>query len=113
MSHNISFEVSICMGLAFAASLISASIGILVALFEILVEIIAGNSLRTHQSVSWIDYLVLYNADLLSFLADAEIDIQWRQANMKAYLTTGLLSTALLFISVRMLNQNVFGWELK
>lgn len=112
MAQNIWFEAAIWMGLAFAASLISIRLGISVALIEILVGIIAGNYLGVHQTTPWIDFLAMLGSGVLTFLAGAEIDPQSLKANLKASLFIGVLSFAIPFVSVWMIMQYVFGWEL-
>jgi Kef-type K+ transport system membrane component KefB len=112
MVQNIWFEAAIWMGLAFAASLISIRLGISVALIEILVGIIAGNYMGVHQTTPWIDFLAMLGSGVLTFLAGAEIDPQSLKANLKASLVIGIISFLLPFISIWMIMQFVFGWDL-
>lgn len=110
--ENIWIVAAIWMGLAFIASLISIRIGISVALVEILIGIIAGNFLGIHESTQWIDFLAMLGSGVLTFLAGAEIDPASLRANLKASLTIGILSFAIPFVSVWMIAQYIFGWEL-
>jgi Kef-type K+ transport system membrane component KefB len=100
------------MGMALVASLISIRIGISVALIEILVGVIAGNFLGIHQTTQWIDFLAMLGSGVLTFLAGAEIDPASLRSNFKASLAIGVLSFAIPFVSVWMIAQFVFGWEL-
>jgi len=109
---NIWFVAAIWMGMALVASLISIRIGISVALIEILVGVIAGNFLGIHQTTQWIDFLAMLGSGVLTFLAGAEIDPASLKANFKASLAIGVLSFAIPFVSVWMIAQFVFGWEL-
>ena len=109
---NIWFVAAIWMGMALVASLISIRIGISVALIEILVGVIAGNFLGIHETTQWIDFLAMLGSGVLTFLAGAEIDPASLKANFKASLAIGVLSFAIPFISVWMIAQFVFGWEL-
>jgi Kef-type K+ transport systems, membrane components len=109
---NIWLIAAMWMGMALVASLISIRIGISVALIEILVGVIAGNFLGIHETTQWIDFLAMLGSGVLTFLAGAEIDPASLKANLKASLTIGVLSFAIPFISVWMIAQYVFGWEL-
>jgi len=109
---NIWLIAAMWMGMALVASLISIRIGISVALIEILVGVIAGNFLGIHETTQWIDFLAMLGSGVLTFLAGAEIDSASLKANLKASLTIGVLSFAIPFISVWMIAQYVFGWEL-
>jgi Kef-type K+ transport system membrane component KefB len=109
---NIWFVAAIWMGMALVASLISIRIGISVALIEILVGVIAGNFLGIHETTQWIDFLAMLGSGVLTFLAGAEIDPASLKANLKASLAIGVLSFAIPFVSVWMIAQFVFGWEL-
>src|SRR3990172_8995403 len=73
MEQNVWLVASGWMALALIASLISIRIGISVALIEILVGVFAGNFLGLHTT-AWIDFLAMFGAVLLTFLAGAEID---------------------------------------
>ena len=112
MFDNIYMIAALWIGLALAASLISIRVGIAVALVEIFMGLIAGNFLGVQTTNQWIDFLAAMGSLSLTFLAGSEIDPQSFKANLKASLVMGLLSFALPFISVWMLTQHVFGWEL-
>jgi Kef-type K+ transport system membrane component KefB len=109
---NIWLIAAMWMGMALVASLISIRIGISVALIEILVGVVAGNFLGIHQTTQWIDFLAMLGSGVLTFLAGAEIDPASLKANLKASLAIGVLSFAIPFVSVWMIAQYVFGWEL-
>lgn len=109
---NIWLIAAMWMGMALVASLISIRIGISVALIEILVGVIAGNFLGIHETTQWIDFLAMLGSGVLTFLAGAEIDPASLKANFKASLAIGVLSFAIPFISIWMIAQFVFGWDL-
>jgi Kef-type K+ transport system membrane component KefB len=110
--QNIWFVAAIWMGLALAASLVSISTGISVALIEILVGVLAGNFLHLHASNEWINFLALLGSGVLTFLAGAEIDPRSLKANLRASLLIGVLSFAIPFGVVWLFAQFVLGWPL-
>lgn len=110
--ENIWIVAAIWMGLAFIASLISIRVGISVALIEILIGIIAGNFLGIHETTQWIDFLAMLGSGVLTFLAGAEIDPASLKAHIRASLSIGILSFVIPFVSIWMIAQYLFGWEL-
>lgn len=61
------------LGLALVASLISMRVAISVALIEIVVGALAGNTVGLHIT-DWVNFLAGFGAILLTFLAGTEID---------------------------------------
>lgn len=110
---NIWLVAAIWMGMAFLASLISIRIGISVALIEILVGIVAGNFLGIHETTQWIDFLAMLGSGVLTFLAGAEIDPVSLKTHLKPSIVIGVLSFVIPFVSIWMIAQYVFGWELQ
>lgn len=110
---NIWLVAAIWMGMAFLASLISIRIGISVALIEILVGIVAGNFLGIHETTQWIDFLAMLGSGVLTFLAGAEIDPVSLKTHLKPSILIGVLSFLFPFVSIWMIAQYVFGWELQ
>ena len=72
---NVWLVSALWLGLALAASLISIWVGISVALIEIMVGTLAGNTIGLSLA-PWVNYLAGLGAILLTFLAGAEIDAQ-------------------------------------
>src|SRR6266403_609654 len=135
MLENIWFIAAVWMGLALIASLISIRIGILVALMEILVGVLAGNLAIGHeggtlhvgiagasasaghlhhllQSTEWTNFLAFLGSGVLTFLAGAEIDPISLKANWRASAWIGVLSFAAPFVVVWLFVQFVLGWPL-
>src|SRR5579859_5925214 len=71
--NNVYAIAFVWIALAFAASAISIRVGLSVALVEILVGVLAGNTLHLATN-DWIDFLAGFGSVLLTFLAGAEID---------------------------------------
>jgi Kef-type K+ transport system membrane component KefB len=109
---NIWLIAAIWMGMAFVASLISIRIGISVALIEILVGVVAGNFLGIHQTTQWIDFLAMLGSGVLTFLAGAEIDPASLKAHLTPSLIIGTIAFIVPFVSIWMIAQYVFGWNL-
>src|SRR5437660_10218981 len=135
MFENIWFMVSVWMGLALIASLISIRTGISVALVEILVGVVAGNLAvgleggtlhigiasagagagnlhHVLQSTEWTNFLALLGSGVLTFLAGAEIDPISLKANWRASVLIGVLSFAIPFAAAWIFAQFFFGWSL-
>ena len=133
MLENIWFIASIWMGLALIGSLISIRTGISVALVEILVGVLVGNTAvgleggtlhigiagagastghlhHVLQSTEWTSFLALLGSGVLTFLAGAEIDPISLKANWRASVL--ILSFAIPFAVVWAFAQLVFGWPL-
>lgn len=77
--------------MAWVASLISARIGVSVALVEICVWIVGGNLLDV-QPTPWIASLAGFGSIVLTFLAGAEIDLDVMKRKWKETLGIGLAS---------------------
>src|SRR3990172_1260923 len=79
------------MGLAFLASLLSIRLGISVALVEILIGTFAGNVFAL-QTTPWIDFMAMFGAGLLTFLAGAEIEPAALRRHLKPATAIGFAS---------------------
>jgi len=112
MFENVWFVAAAWMALALVASLISIWTGISVALIEILVGVVAGNSLHLQANTDWINFLALLGSGVLTFLAGAEIDPESLKANLRASLLIGIISFAVPFLLVWLFAQFVLGWPL-
>ena len=73
MMDNANLTAALWIGMALAASLIWYGIEYSVALIEIGVGIVGGNTIGL-PTTPWIDFLASFGAVLLTFLAGAEID---------------------------------------
>lgn len=98
------------IGLALLASLISIRLGISVALVEIFVGVLAGNLLGL-QTLEWIDFLALFGAVVLTFLAGAEIDPESLRRHLKISVTIGVVSFAAPAVSAFAFAYYIAGWH--
>ena len=71
--ENIWLQSAVWLGLALFASILSIRIAISVALVEIMVGVLAGNTIGLHLT-EWVNFLAGFGAILLTFLAGTEID---------------------------------------
>jgi len=108
---NVYLTAAAWVGLALLASLVSIRFGVSVALIEIGVGVVAGNSigLATHE---WIDFLAGFGAVLLTFLAGAEIDPASLRRHLRISLAIGVLSFAAPFGAAFAFAYFVAGWQL-
>jgi|GEM_PF-1282383 len=99
------------MGLALAAALGSVQFGISVALVEILLGFLAGNTFHLNITL-WIDFLAGTGSVLLTFLAGAEIDPEVLRANFRESLSIGFFSFLAPALGAFAAAYRVFGWDL-
>jgi Kef-type K+ transport system membrane component KefB len=107
--HNVWFEASAWMGIAFLASLISIRLGVSVALIEILLGVLAGNTFHI-QSNDWISFLATFGAALLTFLAGAEIDPESLRSHLKESMAIGIIAFLIPFLGVLAFAYWLAGW---
>jgi Kef-type K+ transport system membrane component KefB len=108
---NVYLIAAAWVGLALLASLISVRLGISVALVEIVLGVVGGNLLGL-GTTSWIDFLALFGAVLLTFLAGAEIDPGSLRRHLGRALAIGSVSFALPAAAAFGFAYVVAGWEL-
>ncbi len=99
------------MALALAAALASARLGISVALIEILIGFLVGNTLHLSPN-AWIDFLAGAGSILLTFLAGAEIDPDVLRANFRESLAIGFFSFLAPAVGAFAATYWIFGWDL-
>ena len=103
-------EALIWIGLALTSSLISLRIGISVALVELIVGILAGNSFHPRVA-EWVNFLASFGAIVLTFLAGAELESQTLKKFWKESLVLGFLSFLAPFALSRFAAQFLLGWD--
>jgi Kef-type K+ transport system membrane component KefB len=108
--HNVWAIASVWMGIAFMASIISVRVGISVALIEILLGVVAANTVSIHTN-EWINFLASFGAVLLTFLAGAEIDPDSLHTHLKASLSIGTVAFLAPFLGVLAFSFWMAGWS--
>ena len=106
------WDASVWVALALVSSLISIRIGISVALVELIVGIIAGNTF--HPQISeWINFLASFGAVILTFLAGAELESQTLKKFWKESLVLGIIGFFAPFALSWIAAQFLLGWDLR
>lgn len=106
------WDASVWVALALISSLISLRIGISVALVELIIGIIAGNSF--HPQISeWINFLASFGAVILTFLAGAELASQTLKRFWKESLVLGIIGFFAPFALAWLAAQFLLGWDLR
>ncbi len=98
------------MLLALSAALLASKLGISVALVEIVVGALAGNTLHP-EITPWITFLASLGAVMLTFLAGAELDSAALRQQWKASLAIGTASFLLPFLLCWFLARYLLGWD--
>ncbi len=87
---NVWLASSVWLALALLASIVSIRVAISVALIEIVVGAIAGNTIGLDLT-PWVNYLAGFGAILLTFLAGTEIEMKVIRNNLGASVGIGLV----------------------
>ena len=106
---NVWLVSALWVGLALAASVISIWVGISVALIEIMVGSVAGNTVGLTLA-PWINYLAGFGAILLTFLAGAEIDAKVIRKNFWSSMTIGVTGFFAPYLGVLLFARFVADW---
>lgn len=106
---NVWLASALWIGLALVASLISIWAAISVALIEIMVGAVAGNTVGLTLA-PWVNYLAGFGAILLTFLAGTEIDAVVVRKNLWASLGIGVVSFVAPYVGVLLFARFVAGW---
>ncbi|QER42014.1 cation:proton antiporter [Thermodesulfobacterium sp. TA1] len=106
------YQATIWFFLAFIASLISFRLAISAALIELIVGIIAGNTI--HPEVTpWVNFLASFGAVILTFLAGAELETEVIKNYWKEAVVLGLVGFFAPFFGAWAISQFVLGWGIK
>ena len=106
---NVWLVSALWLGLALAASLVSIWVGISVALIEIMVGALAGNTVGLNIAL-WVNYLAGFGAILLTFLAGAEIDAQVIRKNFWSSMSIGVIGFLVPYLGVLAYARFVADW---
>jgi Kef-type K+ transport system membrane component KefB len=106
---NVWLASSVWLALALAASIISIRVAVSVALVEIVVGAIAGNTIGL-EITPWVNFLAGFGAILLTFLAGTEIEVQVIRRNLGASVGIGIVSFLAPYLGVVAYAHGVIGW---
>jgi Kef-type K+ transport system membrane component KefB len=108
---NSYLMAALWIGLALVAALGSIPLGISVALLEIFLGFLAGNTIHL-GTTPWIDFLAGTGSVVLTFLAGAEIEPHALRANFRESLMIGLFSFLAPGAGAFAAAYWLFGWNL-
>jgi len=106
---NVWLASALWIGLALAASIISVWVAVSVALVEIMVGAIAGNTIGLPLA-PWVNFLAGLGAILLTFLAGAEIDPGVVRRNLWSSLGIGITGFVAPYVGVLLFARYGIGW---
>src|SRR5271157_3359252 len=107
---NVWLASSVWLALALAASIISIRVAISVALIEIIVGAIAGNTIGL-EITPWVNFLAGFGAILLTFLAGTEIEMQVIRRNLGASVGIGIASFLAPYLGLLAYAHHAIGWS--
>jgi Kef-type K+ transport system membrane component KefB len=108
--ENVRLASALWLGLALLASVISIRIAMSVALIEIMVGAVAGNTIGLHLA-EWANFLAGFGAILLTFLAGTEIDSRVMRKHLGASLGIGVASFLAPYLGCLAYAHCVIGWS--
>jgi Kef-type K+ transport system membrane component KefB len=97
------------LGLALFASIISIRVAISVALIEIMVGVVAGNTIGLHLT-EWVNFLAGFGAILLTFLAGTEIDARVVRKHFWSSMTIGVVGFFAPYLGVLFYAHYLIHW---
>lgn len=106
---NLWLISAVWIGLALLASIISIRVAMSVALVEIIVGAVAGNTIGL-ELTPWVNFLAGFGAIMLTFLAGTEIDARIIRKKLGPSVGIGVASFAAPYIGVLLWAHYVEGW---
>ncbi len=108
--ENVWLASAVWLGLALLASIVSIRIAISVALIEIMVGVLAGNTIGLHLT-EWVNFLAGFGAILLTFLAGTEIDAGVIRKNFWSSMSIGIVGFFAPYLGVLFYARFAIGWS--
>ncbi len=106
---NVWLASALWIGLALLASIISIRIAMSVALVEIMVGAVAGNTIGL-DITPWVNFLAGFGAILLTFLAGTEIDGDIIRRKLGPSVGIGIVSFAAPYVGCLLYARYALGW---
>jgi Kef-type K+ transport system membrane component KefB len=97
------------LGLALLASIISIRVAVSVALIEIMVGVVAGNTIGLHLT-EWVNFLAGFGAILLTFLAGTEIDARVVRKHFWSSMSIGVIGFFAPYLGVLFYAHYLIHW---
>ena len=108
--ENVWLASAVWLGLALFASIISIRVAMSVALVEIMVGAVAGNTIGLHLT-EWVNFLAGFGAILLTFLAGTEIDSRVVRKHFWSSMTIGVVGFFAPYVGVLIYARYAIGWS--
>jgi Kef-type K+ transport system membrane component KefB len=107
--ENVWLASAVWLGLALLASIISIRVATSVALIEIMVGALAGNTVGLHLT-EWVNFLAGFGAILLTFLAGTEIDGQVVRKHFWSSMSIGVVGFLAPYLGVLLYAHYLIAW---
>jgi Kef-type K+ transport system membrane component KefB len=108
--ENVWLASAVWLGLALLASIISIRVAMSIALVEIMVGAVAGNTIGLHLT-EWVNFLAGFGAILLTFLAGTEIDNRVVRKHFWSSTTIGVVGFFAPYLGVLAYAHYAIGWS--
>jgi hypothetical protein len=108
--ENVWLASALWLGLALLASIISIRMATSVALIEIMVGAVAGNTIGLTLT-PWVNFLAGFGAILLTFLAGTEIDGRFIRKHFRSSIGIGVVGFLAPYLGVLLYAHYVAGWS--
>jgi len=106
------WEIFIWLALAFISSVSAFITNISASLVELIVGIIAGNTIKP-PITDWVSFLATFGAVILTFLAGAELESEVVRRYWKESIFIGFMGFLAPFILVSLISYFLLNWNLK
>ena len=106
------WEIFIWLALAFISSVSAFITNISASLIELIVGIIAGNTIKP-PITDWVSFLATFGAVILTFLAGAELESEVVRRYWKESIFIGFMGFLAPFILVSLISYFLLNWNLK
>jgi Kef-type K+ transport system membrane component KefB len=106
------WEIFVWLALAFISSVTAFITNISASLIELIVGIIAGNTIKP-PITDWVSFLATFGAVILTFLAGAELESEVVRRYWKESIFIGFMGFLAPFILVSLISYFLLNWNLK
>jgi Kef-type K+ transport system membrane component KefB len=101
---------AILAGAILLASMVSVEVGISVALIELALGVVLGNTFHLDPNASWLVFIASFASVVLTFLAGAEVDPDDFRERFGASITIGVVSFLGPFVAATLIALGALGW---
>jgi len=108
--ENVWLVSAVWLGLALLASVVSIRVAMSVALVEIVVGAVAGNTIGL-QLTDWVNFLAGFGAILLTFLAGTEIDSRVVRKHFWSSMSIGVVGFIAPYLGILLYARYAIDWS--